>query len=190
MTDSLYSLTPRRIRSVILATTAMTANLVHADDFGPNPLAVSQTDFGGVGLMQMPTGRMAREGEFSFNGTWNNEYHFYSLSLQLMPWLETTIRYTLVQDLLYSGDPEFSGDNELADKAIDFNYFFVRKVMFVKYAQAFVVLPGGFGTLDELFEVLTLIQTKKIDNVPVILTGSEFYLNRLFLLNKLTLFGL
>lgn len=61
------------------------------------------------------------------------------------------------------------------DKKIDFDYFFVRKVMFVKYAQGFIVLPGGFGTLDELFEAITLIQTKKIGKFPIILIGKDFW---------------
>jgi uncharacterized protein (TIGR00730 family) len=61
------------------------------------------------------------------------------------------------------------------DKSIDFDYFFVRKVMFVKYAQAFIALPGGMGTIDELFEALTLIQTKKIDRFPIILLGADYW---------------
>ena len=62
-----------------------------------------------------------------------------------------------------------------SDKNLDFRYFFVRKVMFVKYAQAFIAMPGGVGTLDELFEVLTLIQTGVIKKVPVILMGSPYW---------------
>ncbi|MFD1061663.1 TIGR00730 family Rossman fold protein [Winogradskyella litorisediminis] len=62
-----------------------------------------------------------------------------------------------------------------SDKSLDFDYFFVRKVMFVKYSQGFVVMPGGFGTLDELFEAITLIQTHKIDTFPIILVGKKFW---------------
>jgi hypothetical protein len=65
--------------------------------------------------------------------------------------------------------------NEWVDLGISFRYFFVRKTMFVKYAQAFVILPGGFGTLDELFEALTLVQTRKVTRFPVILYGSAYW---------------
>ena len=65
--------------------------------------------------------------------------------------------------------------NPYANVRLDFRYFFIRKVMFVKYAKAFVILPGGFGTLDEFFEAITLIQTKKIHRFPVILMDSQYW---------------
>lgn len=65
--------------------------------------------------------------------------------------------------------------NKYVNHPVDFDYFFVRKVMFVKYAQGFIVLPGGFGTLDELFEAITLIQTTKTGKFPIILVGSSFW---------------
>jgi uncharacterized protein (TIGR00730 family) len=65
--------------------------------------------------------------------------------------------------------------NKYATRQIEFNYFFIRKVMFIKYAQAYIAIPGGFGTLDEFFEAITLIQTNRIRPVPVVLVGSEFW---------------
>ena len=65
--------------------------------------------------------------------------------------------------------------NPYVDLGIEFRYFFVRKTMFVKYAEAFVIFPGGLGTLDELFEALTLIQTGKIEDFPVVLVGREYW---------------
>jgi uncharacterized protein (TIGR00730 family) len=71
--------------------------------------------------------------------------------------------------------PHEQAPNAYLDVELRFHYFFVRKLMFVRYASAFVVLPGGFGTLDELFEALTLIQTHKIQHFPLVLYGSEFW---------------
>lgn len=74
-----------------------------------------------------------------------------------------------------------------SDKLINFNYFFVRKLMFIKYAQGFVVMPGGLGTLDELFEALTLIQTKKIGRFPIVLIGKEYWTGLMKWINEILL---
>ncbi|MDX6628263.1 MAG: hypothetical protein QOH00_509 [Gaiellales bacterium] len=71
--------------------------------------------------------------------------------------------------------PHEQSPNPYANLSIDFRYFFVRKTMFVKYSEAFVVFPGGFGTMDELFEALTLIQTVKVKRFPVVLYGSQYW---------------
>ncbi|GAA1913018.1 TIGR00730 family Rossman fold protein [Arthrobacter gandavensis] len=71
--------------------------------------------------------------------------------------------------------PFETGLNEWVDLGINFRYFFVRKTMFVKYAQGFIVLPGGFGTLDELFEAMTLVQTQKVTSFPIVLIGTDFW---------------
>jgi uncharacterized protein (TIGR00730 family) len=71
--------------------------------------------------------------------------------------------------------PMEQGLNPYVDLGVEFRYFFARKVMFVKYADAFVIFPGGYGTLDELFEALTLIQTHKVQDFPVILMGTDYW---------------
>jgi uncharacterized protein (TIGR00730 family) len=71
--------------------------------------------------------------------------------------------------------PFEQGINEYVDLAVNFRYFFARKTMFVKYAQGFVVLPGGFGTLDELFEALVLVQTRKVTSFPIVLLGTDYW---------------
>jgi uncharacterized protein (TIGR00730 family) len=71
--------------------------------------------------------------------------------------------------------PHEQGMNEWVDLGVNFRYFFVRKTMFVKYAQGFIVLPGGFGTMDELFEALTLTQTGKVTSFPIVLFGTEYW---------------
>jgi hypothetical protein len=71
--------------------------------------------------------------------------------------------------------PYESGLNRYVDLGVNFRYFFARKTMFVKYAQGFIVLPGGFGTLDELFEALTLVQTRKVTSFPIVLMGTDYW---------------
>ncbi|MCS0256685.1 YjbH domain-containing protein [Vibrio alginolyticus] len=135
--------------------------LVWAQDipFEAPSLQPSQSDFGGVGLMQMPTGRMAPEGEFNFSVTGSDEYLFYNVTLQLMPWLETTIRYTQVNDLPYSSSfPDV--DNEYTDKGIDFKFRLWEESEYMPEIALGVRDFAGTGLFDAEF----LAATKRYSN--------------------------
>ncbi|WP_417528924.1 YjbH domain-containing protein [Marinomonas shanghaiensis] len=121
---------------------------------GPQ-LTPSQTDLGGVGLIQMPSGRMADEGAFSFGYNDNSEYTFYTISLQLMPWLETTIRYTQVEDLLYSDSESFSGDTKYADKGIDAKLRLLSEDQWRPEVSVGLRDLGGTGLFDGEFLAAT-----------------------------------
>ncbi|HEQ3536070.1 TPA: YjbH domain-containing protein [Vibrio parahaemolyticus] len=135
--------------------------LVWAQDmpFEAPSLQPSQSDFGGVGLMQMPTGRMAPEGEFKFSVTGSDEYLFYNVTLQLMPWLETTIRYTRVHDLPYSSSfPDV--DNEYTDKGIDFKFRLWEESEYMPEIALGVRDFAGTGLFDAEF----IAATKRYSN--------------------------
>ncbi|HCM2154967.1 TPA: YjbH domain-containing protein [Vibrio parahaemolyticus] len=135
--------------------------LVWAQDmpFEAPTLQPSQSDFGGVGLMQMPTGRMAPEGEFNFSVTGSDEYLFYNATLQIMPWLETTIRYTRVASIPY--DPTFPNvDNEYTDKGIDFKVRLLKESQYIPELSLGVRDFAGTGLFDAEF----LAATKRYSN--------------------------
>lgn len=139
-----------------LALSLMGPVLVWAQDmpFEAPSLQPSQSDFGGVGLMQMPTGRMAPEGEFNFSVTGSDEYLFYNVTLQLMPWLETTIRYTRVNDLPYSSSfPDV--DNEFTDKGIDFKFRLWEESEYMPEIALGVRDFAGTGLFDAEFIAAT-----------------------------------
>ena len=121
---------------------------------GPK-LTPSQGDLGGVGLLQVPTGRVADEGAFSFGYSNNQEYQLYTLSLQLMPWLETTLRYTQVEDVLYSDSESFSGDTKLADKGIDAKLRLLRENQWLPEVSVGLRDLGGTGLFDGEFMAAT-----------------------------------
>ncbi|MBR9873092.1 MAG: YjbH domain-containing protein [Vibrionaceae bacterium] len=128
--------------------------------FEAPPLQPSQMDFGGVGLMQMPTGRMAPEGEFNFAVNFSNEYQFYNVTLQVMPWLETTLRYTLVNDLFYSSDPDYSGDTKYTDKGIDFKIRLLEESQYLPELSVGIRDFAGTG----LFDAEYIAATKRYSN--------------------------
>ncbi len=139
--------------------------LVWAQDmpFEAPPLRPSQMDFGGVGLMQMPTGRMAPEGEFNFAVNFSNEYQFYNVTLQVMPWLETTLRYTLTNDVLYSNNPSFSDDTKHTDKGIDFKIRLLEESQYLPELSVGIRDFAGTGLFDAEF----IAATKRYSNPSV-----------------------
>ncbi|GAA3907864.1 MULTISPECIES: YjbH domain-containing protein [Gibbsiella] len=114
----------------------------------PEPLGPSQSDFGGAGLLQMPSARMAKEGEFSFNYRDNDQYRFYSVSIQPLPWLETTIRYTDVRTRQYSSNTSFSGDQTYKDKSFDVKLRLWEEGYWLPEVSAGIRDIGGTGLFD------------------------------------------
>ncbi|KJY78492.1 WbfB [Vibrio coralliilyticus] len=137
-------------------------------------LKVSQTDFGGVGLMQMPSGRMAEEGEFNIGVSVNDDYQQYTASIQLMSWLESTVRYTRVPDLLFSSDPSYSGDNLYTDKGIDFKVRLWQEGYWLPETSIGVRDFGGTGLFDGEF----VAATKRFGNLDVTLGLGWGYLGQ------------
>ncbi|WP_045368144.1 YjbH domain-containing protein [Vibrio campbellii] len=144
-----------------LSLSLMGPALVWAQDmpFEAPRLTPSQSDFGGVGLIQMPSGRMSEEGEFNFSITGSDEYLFYNVTLQVLPWLETTIRYTRVQDLPYSSSlPDV--DNEYTDKGIDFKFRLWEESQYIPEIALGVRDFAGTG----LFDAEYIAATKRYSN--------------------------
>lgn len=121
----------------------------------PEPIGPSQSDFGGAGLMQVPTARMAKEGEFSLNYRWNDEYRFYSSSIQLFPWLEATVRYTDVRTRRYSNVEGFSGDQSYKDKAFDLKLRLWQEGYWLPEVAIGTRDLGGTGLFDSEYLVAT-----------------------------------
>ncbi|WP_413282539.1 YjbH domain-containing protein [Vibrio sp. MA40-2] len=135
--------------------------VTYADTFNPPSLQTSQSDFGGVGLMQMPTGRVAPEGEFNLGGTFNQDYYHGFISLQLMPWLESTIRYTQVEDMLFSSNSEYSGDTRYTDKGIDLKFRLWQESSWLPETSLGIRDIGGTG----LFDAEYVAATKRFNNL-------------------------
>ncbi|MCZ0924071.1 YjbH domain-containing protein [Vibrio diabolicus] len=149
-------LIPNFLPIVLMSPVAVLAQSV---PFEAPDLTPSQMDFGGVGLMQMPTARMSDEGEFNFSVTGSNEYLFYNVTLQVLPWLESTIRYTKVRDLPYSSS--FPGvDNDYTDKGIDFKIRLMQESQYLPELSVGVRDFAGTGLFDAEF----IAATKRYSN--------------------------
>lgn len=144
----MMSLSSASGRLLLSAVALAVSHAVSADSFDYPELIHSQTDFGGVGLMQMPTARTAPDGEFTLGSTYNEDYVHFNTSLQLFPWLETTVRYTQVHDLLYSDSEDFSGDTKYTDKSIDAKLRLMQESFWLPELAIGVRDIGGTGLFD------------------------------------------
>lgn len=142
----------KRLLFSLLAVSVAAACQAQADTF-PDPVGPSQSDFGGVGLLQVPTARMAREGEFSLNFRDNDQYRYYSASLQLLPWLETTVRYTDVRTRRYSAVESFSGNQSYKDKAFDLKLRLLKESYWLPEVAFGTRDLGGTGLFDSEYLV-------------------------------------
>ncbi len=115
------------------------------------PVSHSQMDWGGVGLLQTPTARMADYGDLSINYKDNDEYRYWTVSLQLFPWLESTVRYTDFRNLLFSSDPNFSGDQTAKDKGIDFKFRLLEESFYLPELALGIRDFGGTGYFESEF---------------------------------------
>ena len=151
----------------LLAVSVAAACQAQADTW-PEPGGPSQSDFGGVGLMQVPTARMAKEGEFSLNARDNDQYRYYSASLQLFPWLETTVRYTDVRTRQYSAVSEFSGTQSYKDKAFDLKLRLWQEGFWLPEVAVGTPGLGGTGLFDSGYRPHALVATRySLSNRPV-----------------------
>lgn len=146
--------------SAIFTLSAVCAALFSSPALYASPLETtilrpSQSDFGGVGLMQMPTARMAEEGEFNFGITVNDDYQHFYTSVQLFPWLESTIRYTRVPDIRYSKNKDYSGDNDYTDKGIDLKLRLWEEGYWLPETSVGIRDIGGTGLFDGEFVAAT-----------------------------------
>lgn len=150
MANTTHSISSRS-RMLSAVCLGMLAGQVQANELKPTTLRPSQSDFGGVGLMQMPAGRMAPEGEFNFGLTFNEDYQHYFTSIQLFPWLESTIRYTRVPDVRYSSSEAYSGSNDYTDKGIDVKLRLLEESYWLPETSIGIRDIGGTGLFDGEF---------------------------------------
>lgn len=158
-------------RACTLAVFVMMSTASYADN---TPFKVSQSDFGGTGLMQTPTGRMAEPGEFNLGATLNEDYYHYMASIQLMDWLETTIRYTRVPDVKYNEDASYSGDNIYTDKGIDLKARLFNESYWLPETSIGIRDIGGTGLFDGEY----IAATKRFGNLDLTLGLGWGYLGQ------------